>query len=370
MLNARTLIIILFSLLIALLAVKSVSLFNEDKHTAPSHPPEKQMPQVVPSPGTQPPSEPAPSYFSDAIPLGKRIVSIKVDEVSGITRYLETGDRVDVIAISDLGGRDRGNIARTVVQNVRIFDVEEGFYKKQLTDKALRKKKAWTLKLEVSLEQGIRLASVDETAKLRLLLRNRNDNETPQSMPIIFTPDRGSFLAGQNKTDLALKITPGMRAIDLKVDNRTGICGKLKPGDRVDVIMSFKIARFATEDGNPAVGTKGVVQNMRKSSRIVIQNVQVIATDQSGGHPTKAQKPVSMVSVMVTPKQAEKMAVVIDTSKSGIVRLILRHPTDHEHVNTGGELFSDQVLTDKRAFKVIETLKGTRIYPRKFYDNE
>ncbi len=369
MLNARTLIIILFSLLIALLAVRGVSLFRQNQK-APTPPPATPVSQEAQAPGEQPAAESAPKSISDAIPLGKRIVSIKVDEVSGITRYLKPGDRVDVIAISDLGGSKMGTIARPVVQNVRIFDVEEGFYKKLLTDKAMRKKKTWTLKLEVSLEQGIRLSSMAEPARLRLLLRNRNDSETPELKPIVFTPEHGSFYADENISDLARNITPGMRAIDLKVDNRTGICGKLKPGDRVDVIMSFKISRFATEEGNPAVGTQGVVQSMRKSSRIVIQNVQVIATDEPVGHPTQTPKPVSMVSVMVTPKQAEKMAVVIDTSKSGIVRLILRHPTDHEHIHTDGELFSDQVLTDKRAFKVIETLKGTRIYPRKFYDNK
>lgn len=364
MFNAKTLIAVLFSLLMGLVAVKAYSVFT---HSRPAK--EKvQETNQNPAEPERPLEKTEPEIYSRAIPRGKRIVSLKVDEVSGVTRGLARDDLVDLIAVTELTGTGGGKIARTVLQSVRVFDVEEAFYQKQLTDPALKKKKSWTVQLLVRLDQAVVLASVDEAATLRLVMRNPEDEAVEVSNAVIFTPEAGLSREGETGPALASHILPGMRAIDLAVDDSSGICSRLRPGDRVDVIMSSRISRFTTQEGNEAVGTQAVVNNLRKSSKILLQNIQVIATDQPLNPLTGKVGSVSMVSLMVTPRQAEKLAVVSDTAKSGVIRLLLRGTDDHEQVTTRGELFSDQVLTDKRAFRVIDTIKGTKTYPRKYYD--
>ena len=137
----------------------------------------------------------------------------------------------------------------------------------------------------------------------------------------------------------------------------------------MDVISSFKLARFSVEGGNQAVGTAGKITGHKKSSKITLQNVMVISTDQPANPLTGTQKSSAVVSLMVTPVQAEKIALLADASKETQLRLILRNPADTDRVYTGGELFSEQILTEKQPFKVIDTIKGTKTIPRKYYEN-
>ena len=223
MLNPRTLISILFSLLMALLAVKAYSIY---KHAAA----QKQTAAVTiekPRPAAQPLE---PITYSRAIPKGMRLVTIKVDEVSGVSRDLSKNDRVDVIAVTDLGISGGGRVARAVLQDVIIFDVAESFFKKQLTDKALKKKKDWTVKLQVTLAQAVVLASVDESARLRLVLRNPDDTNHTSAPAAAYLPGTGVVRQGQTTKSLTDLIRPGMRAISLKVADSDGMCGRLTAG--------------------------------------------------------------------------------------------------------------------------------------------
>ncbi len=355
----KTLIILLFSLLIGLLAVKAFSLVTRENATPPQV--EAKAPEAKPV-------EPVHVSFSGSVPKGKRVVSIMVNEVSGATRALEQGDRVDVIAVTDLSGTRGGKIARVVLQNVVVHDVEQSFFKKQLTDKITRKKKNWTLQLLVNLSQAVTLASVDESAILRLVLRNPQDDSVEEATAVYYTPRTGAASQDGDPQSLPWQIHPGMRAISLPVNNSDGICDTLSPGDRVDIMVSFKLAAFVANEGNEAVGTAGYVSNHRKSSKIFLQDIEVLSTDQSGNTYEDKISPVKRVSLMVTPKQAEKIAVISDASKASEIRLILRHPKDREKIATRGELFSDQIIKDKRAYRVIDTIKGTKVHPRKFYE--
>lgn len=366
MLNPRTLISILFSLLMALLAVKAYSIYKHAsaQKQAVAVSLEKSRPAAQTLKQT-----PEPMTYSRAIPKGMRLVTIKVDEVSGVSRDLSKDDRVDVIAVTDLGLSGGGRVARAVLQDVIIFDVAESFFKKQLTDKALKKKKDWTVKLQVTLDQAVVLASVDESARLRLVLRNPDDTSRISAPAAAYLPGTGIVRQGETAKSLTDLIKPGMRAISLKVADSDGMCGRLTAGDRVDVISSFKLARFSAEGGNQAVGTAGKITGHKKSSKIILQNVMVISTDQPVNPLTGAQKSSAVVSLMVTPAQAEKIALLADASKETLLRLILRNPADISPVYTGGELFSEQILTEKQPFKVIDTIKGTKTIPRKYYEN-
>lgn len=52
---------------------------------------------------------------------GKRAVAIPVGEVTGVSKLVKPGDRVDLIAIVDPGGGKENKVARTVLQDVVIL---------------------------------------------------------------------------------------------------------------------------------------------------------------------------------------------------------------------------------------------------------
>ena len=355
--NAKKLIIVLFSILAGLLAVKAYTML-----TRPGpEPPEAGAKTIaeVQEKAIQKTAERAVQRFSQTVPKGMRIAAIRVNEVTGVARNLSPQDRVDVIAVTDINGTQGGKMARAVLQNVEIFTAETSSAK-------IKNKKDWTLQLLVTLEQAVILSSVDEAAELRLVLRNPEDTDTSGLDAFVYSPESGPVRETDLVSDFSGRVIPGMRAISLEIDNKDGICDQLRPGDRVDLIMSSKVSRFSTQGGNQAVGTKGEVHNLRKSSKILLQNVEVLATDLPFGL-KYGKKSATMVSLMVTPQQAEKIAVVMDTSKSGVLRLILRNPGDRQRILTRGEIFSDQVLKDKQSFQVIDTVRGTQVQPRKFY---
>ncbi|MBI9092428.1 MAG: hypothetical protein JEZ12_24695 [Desulfobacterium sp.] len=369
MFKAKTVIAILFSVLMGLLAVKGVSMLKK----APA-PPTAQVAVAAPLPAQKPEKNkiekaPVQADFSHGIPKGMRIVTIRVDEISGVTRELKKEDRVDVLAITDYQGSQRGTISRMVLQNITVFDLEETSFKKRLTDKVTKKKKTWSIHLLVTPDQGTVLASIGEAAKLRLLLRNNDDTEVLGARPIIYTTRSGLVTIRDGHVNPAHRIKPGMRAISLEIDNNDGICGTLEPGDRVDLIFSCMESLFATEGGNSAVGTKGVMNGHRKSSRILLQDLEVLETEDSLEGALGNAKKSKYLTLVVTPKQAEQLTVVTDASKSGKFRIVARNPGDRGHVNSRGELFTDLVIKEKRTFRMIEILKGTSKYPVKFYEN-
>jgi pilus assembly protein CpaB len=54
---------------------------------------------------------------------GKRAFAIPVNEQSGVSKLLKPGDRVDLIAVIDLGGGKENKVAKTVIQDTVILAV-------------------------------------------------------------------------------------------------------------------------------------------------------------------------------------------------------------------------------------------------------
>ena len=116
---------------------------------------------------------------------------------------------------------------------------------------------------------------------------------------------------------LSLRVPPGMRAYSVKVNEVVGVGGFLVPDSRVDVIVT----------------TSPSQKNQEMISKIVLEDVRVLAA----GHAIeqKENKPVTVntVTLAVTPEEAEKLALA---SNDGNIQLIMRSFTDTEKVMTGG----------------------------------
>ncbi len=113
---------------------------------------------------------------------------------------------------------------------------------------------------------------------------------------------------------LAAALKPGMRAVTVAVNDTTGIAGLVFPGDRVDMLLTHEIA---TAGGN---GEK------RHATETVLENIRILAIDQSLSHqndPKQAGPAVvgKTATIEVNPKQAEMVAVA---STLGLLSLSLR----------------------------------------------
>jgi pilus assembly protein CpaB len=115
-------------------------------------------------------------------------------------------------------------------------------------------------------------------------------------------------------------IPQGMRAISLKVNEVVGVAGFVVPGTRVDVVVTLRNA-----------------QGAGSMSRIVLNNITVLASgtryDQAKAQKDAQPIPTTVVTLLVTPEDAERLALA---GSEGSITLVLRNPLDAEPVKTGG----------------------------------
>ncbi len=125
-----------------------------------------------------------------------------------------------------------------------------------------------------------------------------------------------SQLVNQQAGLLPLLITDGMRGMSVKVDSVTGVSGFITPNSRVDVLVS----------GTP----EGQGEQM---SKVVLQNIRVLATGTSIEHLDNKPVEVPTVTLLVSPQDAEKLTLA---TRQEPVRLALRNYRDEDPVPTSG----------------------------------
>lgn len=126
-------------------------------------------------------------------------------------------------------------------------------------------------------------------------------------------------LTAESSGIMPLLIEDGMRAISVKVDKVTGVSGFIIPNSRVDV--------FATGTLNDTEGERD------DRSKLILQNIRVLA---SGVHIEQQESgviEVPTVTLLVTPEQAETVALV---ARKEPVFLALRGFRDEDSVDTEG----------------------------------
>jgi pilus assembly protein CpaB len=139
-------------------------------------------------------------------------------------------------------------------------------------------------------------------------------SKTLQGEPIL-APRLAAREAGSG---LAALIPNNMRAAAVRVDDVVGVAGFIHPEDRVDVIVTMR------------------AQNSDHSSKVILQNVKVLAVGQQLEIEEKSRGkalPVTVATLLVTPEQSEKLALA---ATQGKLLLTLRSWTDESEVTTQG----------------------------------
>lgn len=115
---------------------------------------------------------------------------------------------------------------------------------------------------------------------------------------------------------LPMRVPPGMRAMTVPVNVVSGVSGFVLPDSKVDVVVTIR----------PETEKESV-------SKLVLQNLLVLASDQkledNEGKPMKMQS----VTLLVTPSESEKLAMA---SNNGEIQLVLRNPADADSAQTSG----------------------------------
>jgi len=115
---------------------------------------------------------------------------------------------------------------------------------------------------------------------------------------------------------MAAYLDPGMRAMAIAVSVESAAGGFILPGDRVDVIVTVEREGGSSEDEGRA----------KFASRIVMQNVKVLAIDQSTRAGDDQQAVVGATATLeVAPNDAEILALA---KAAGTLSLVLRSYAD------------------------------------------
>ncbi len=116
---------------------------------------------------------------------------------------------------------------------------------------------------------------------------------------------------------MPLLIPFGMRAVSVPVDEVSDVAGFVLPHTRVDVL----------------VATTGEGSGDKPFSKVILQNVEVLAVAQEVEQKKDEPQIVKVVTLLVTPQEAERLALA---SHSGTLRLAMRNYNDNKIVLTSG----------------------------------
>jgi pilus assembly protein CpaB len=131
---------------------------------------------------------------------------------------------------------------------------------------------------------------------------------------------------------LEVKITPGKRAMAVKINDVAGIAGLIQPNSRVDVLVTLK----DQEEQN------------RQRAKVFMSNMRVLSVGTqvergSDGNPIKA----TVAALEVTPDESERLAVA---TNGGTIQLVLRGYGDPDSIQTKGATSTDvfaQLATER-----------------------
>jgi pilus assembly protein CpaB len=113
---------------------------------------------------------------------------------------------------------------------------------------------------------------------------------------------KSEIVAPGDRGFLAAVLRPGMRAVTVPVSTTSGIAGFVFPGDRVDVLTTYTLP--AADGGNRELAPK--------VAETILHDVRVIAIDQNLQAKSGQAMLAHTVTLEVTPKQSEIVALAGD----------------------------------------------------------
>jgi|UniRef100_A0A7C3SI74 pilus assembly protein CpaB len=103
----------------------------------------------------------------------KRAMTVKVDEASGVAGFLSPDNRVDVVVTMEKGEYQKDPVAKVILQNLRVLGTGQRIEKRP----GEKPQVVPTVTLEVTPQEGERLALAAKEGSIALVLRGQKDQE-------------------------------------------------------------------------------------------------------------------------------------------------------------------------------------------------
>jgi len=142
----------------------------------------------------------------------QRAMTVKVDEASGVAGFLAIGNRVDVVVVVDKGAYNKDPIAKLLFQNLKVL----GTGQKLENRPGDKPQIVPTVTLEVTPEQGERLALAAQEGRISLVVRGQGDQLMVETLGT-----GASALFGQPRQTIpqslptAVKVSPPARTVEI-----------------------------------------------------------------------------------------------------------------------------------------------------------
>jgi pilus assembly protein CpaB len=140
--------------------------------------------------------EGAAAGLSAVIPEGYRAMTVKVDDVVGISGFTRPGTLVDVVVVIEPAGNNsmnsQGPISKIVLQNIKVLASGQNIDQPKSGDRDAQSVRAVTL--QVTPEQAEKLALASSEGKLQLVMRNSVDQDDEQTQGV----DKRTLLGGEH----------------------------------------------------------------------------------------------------------------------------------------------------------------------------
>ena len=129
---------------------------------------------------------------------------------------------------------------------------------------------------------------------------------------------QGALVAPGDRGFLAAALAPGMRAMTITVTEKQGVAGFVFPGDHVDLMLTQSVHGVGSDNMQPLNVTETILQNIR-----------VLATDQSPETETANGKTVVHTFHTVTLEVSARIAQKIEVAQTlGTIGMVLRSIAD------------------------------------------
>lgn len=153
-----------------------------------------------------------------------------------------------------------------------------------------------------------------------------------------FQPIAPEHLTDHRSGLLPLLIEQGKRAMSVRVDKETGVSGFITPNSYVDVL---------------ATGTVGDGGAREQRSKLILQNVKVMAIGKRIEIEDNEPVEVPTVTLLVTPEEAEKLTLATQQKP---VQLALRHFEDGDSVETPGQSMEQILVNSPRKADPVQVV--------------
>jgi pilus assembly protein CpaB len=151
-------------------------------------------------------------------------------------------------------------------------------------------------------------------------------------------------VARGDRSALAAMLRAGMRAVSVPVTATSDVSGLVHQGDHVDVLVTHSLPAVA-DKGDPA---------QYKASETVLRDVQVLAVDDKlDSKPGETGVPHN-VTLEVTPKQSQTLAVAGDMGKLSLsLRSLASSPVEEINADSSGAADSGSFTLDSEISRLV-----------------